>query len=109
MTSATFGPLRALVDDREAGVERFANARARSTPPASGDTTTDPGATARASRTSEDGAAIEVVHRDVEEALDLPAWSSIVTTAIHAGRRRAVGDELRADRRARCDLAVLRA
>jgi hypothetical protein len=62
----------ALVDDGEDASRRFANARARSTPPASGLTTAiAPSVTRSRIAGKQDRSRVQVVDGDVEEALDL--------------------------------------
>ena len=76
---------------------RFENARARSTPPASGETTTVVAAEAeRAQLLDQDRHRVQVIERDVEEALDLTGVQVDRERAIGAGRRDQVRDELRA-------------
>ena len=74
---------------------RLEKARARSTPPASGDTTTVPAAVAeRAQLLDQHRHRVQVVERDVEEALDLTGVQVHRERAIGTGRGDQVRDEL---------------
>ncbi len=102
------GPLAALVDDREVGIE----------PPRDGARADDAADIGRHDDEvlaviavldvlDEDRRGVEVVGRDVEEALDLPGMEIERQHAVGAGGGDHVGDQLRRDRRARRRFAVL--
>src|ERR1039458_6009140 len=93
-TSTSFFPFRRLSTIARPAPRRFANARARSTPPASGETTVS-------------GCREEMVHGDFEEALDLRGMEVDAEDAVGTRRHDEVGDELRGDRDTRFVLAVL--
>ena len=82
-------------------------ARARSTPPASGETTTRSKSPLLGEVVDQHRRGEEVVHRDVEEPLDLPGVEVQGQHALRPGRGEQVGHQLGRDRHARLHLAVL--
>ena len=107
MTTATFGPSRRLSMMARPAWSRLAMARARSTPPASGETTTGSDRSALREVVDHDRRREEVVDGDVEEALDLPGVEVEREDALRARGGDQVGHELGRDRHARLHLAVL--
>ena len=87
---------------------RLASARARTTPPTSGETTTTSvGVVLILDVAREDWSGEQVVGRDVEEALDLAGVEIEREDAVGAGAFDQVGDEFGRNRRARSGFAIL--
>ena len=80
---------------------RLAIARARTTPPTSGDTTIRFVVVVLPQVAQQHRRRVDVVHRDVEESLDLVGVQIHRQHAVDADRRDHVGDHLRRDRHAR--------
>jgi hypothetical protein len=78
-------PLAALVHNGELGVDALASARARTTPPTSGDTTIVWHCGSAPSRPGHHGHGEQVVGGDVEEALDLAGMQVERQNAVGAG------------------------
>ncbi len=101
ITSADVDALAPLVDDRRRSREALGVGRARSTPPASGETTTDlarPSEALSSQCSRNTGVAHQVVERDVEEALDLAGVQVDARRTRSAPRPRSqVGHQLRAE------------
>ena len=86
----------------------LASARARTTPPTSGETTVIGRPEKRAWMSADiTGARVEIVGRDVEEALDLAGVEIDRKHPVGAGDGDQIGDQLGRDRRARAGLPVL--
>ena len=99
----------ALVDDREARAEALGE-RARALDAAGirrHDDGRSPPKPERAQLLDEDRHRVQVIERDVEEALDLAGVQVDREDAVGAGGRDQVRDELGGDRRARLGLAIL--
>ena len=107
ITSAVPSSLRRLSMIASSASSRFAYARARSAPPASGDTIVRFGIPSRAQVIDDHRRREQVIDRDVEEPLDLRLVQIHRQHPIRAGRAQQVGHQLRRDRHARLVLAIL--
>ena len=85
----------------------LAKARARSTPPASGETTVRFADILLLEIIDQHGRCVQVIHRHVEVALNLRRVQIERQRAVRAGGLHQIGDQLRGNRHARLVLAVL--
>ncbi len=108
ISPTTLARMRRLSMMARCASSRFANARARSTPPASGAmTVTSPLPSRFAQVLQEHGGGVDVVDGHVEETLDLSRVQVDREHARRAGGRDQVGDQLGADGNPRRHLPVL--
>ncbi len=108
MTSDSPAPLAALVDDRERGVDALGKAaRARHAADVGRDHHRLGEVELVLDVAHHQRRRVEIVGRDVEEALDLAGMQVERHDAVDAGLRDQIGDELGRDRRARTRFAVL--
>ena len=107
ITSAVPSSVRRLSMTASSASSRLAYARARSAPPASGDTIVRFGRFSRAQVLDDHRRRKQVVHRDVEKPLNLRLVQIHRQHPVRPGGAEQVRDELRGDRHARLVLPVL--